>query len=128
MQIGEAYETHHPEATKAEVNNPIIALAVTLFPEPDSPTMPKTSPASMLKLKLSTALSCGQHCTPEKIAANRIRLGYDQPLIQQYLTYMKGIFVGRNYGEGAQAFTCPAPTFEPRNSCERPNQLGIAQT
>ncbi len=49
------------------------------------------------------SLSCGQHCTPEKIAANRIRLGYDQPLIQQYLTYMKGIFAGRNYGEGAHA-------------------------
>jgi peptide/nickel transport system permease protein len=57
------------------------------------------------------SLSCGQHCTPEKIAANRIRLGYDQPLINQYFTFMKGIFAGRSYGEGAQAFSCPAPSF-----------------
>ena len=57
------------------------------------------------------SLSCGQHCTPEKIEANRIRLGYDQPILTQYFTYMKGIFFGRTYGEGAQAFSCPAPSL-----------------
>ncbi len=45
-------------------------------------------------------LTCGKSCTPEIIAANRIRLGLDQPLLTQYLDWMKGIFVGRTYGIG----------------------------
>ena len=57
------------------------------------------------------ALTCGKSCTPAVIEANRHRLGYDLPMIQQYLNFAKGIFVGRTYGTGDIAFTCPAPSF-----------------
>ena len=55
------------------------------------------------------ALTCGKSCTPQVIEANRIRLGLDLPLWQQYLEFVKGIFFGRTYGSGSQTFTCNAP-------------------
>lgn len=57
------------------------------------------------------ALTCGKNCKPDIIEANRIRLGYDKPLIEQYWQFLKGIFVGRKYGTGAIAFECPAPSL-----------------
>lgn len=57
------------------------------------------------------ALTCGKNCKPDIIEANRIRLGYDKPLIEQYWLFLKGIFVGRDYGTGAAAFSCPAPSL-----------------
>jgi len=54
-------------------------------------------------------LTCGKSCTPAIIAANRIRLGMDQPLYIQYLEWMKGIFVGRTYGSGTAEFRCNVP-------------------
>jgi peptide/nickel transport system permease protein len=57
------------------------------------------------------ALTCGQRCTPQIIEANRIRLGLDKPLIVQYWLFISGIFLGRTYGSGSAAFTCPAPSF-----------------
>lgn len=57
------------------------------------------------------ALTCGKNCKPDIIAANRIRLGYDKPLIEQYWLFLKGIFAGRDYGTGAAAFSCPAPSL-----------------
>jgi len=57
------------------------------------------------------ALTCGKSCTPQIIAANRVRLGLDKPLVVQYLTFVKGIFVGRTYGVGQAQFTCPAPSL-----------------
>ena len=57
------------------------------------------------------ALTCGQRCTPQIIEANRVRLGLDLPLWQQYWLFISGIFVGRTYGSGSAAFTCPAPSF-----------------
>ncbi len=57
------------------------------------------------------ALTCGKNCKPDIIAANRIRLGYDKPLIEQYWLFLKGIFVGRDYGTGAAAFSCSAPSL-----------------
>jgi peptide/nickel transport system permease protein len=54
-------------------------------------------------------LTCGKTCTPEIVAANRIRLGLDQPLLTQYLEWMKGIFVGRTYGSGTATFECSTP-------------------
>lgn len=57
------------------------------------------------------ALTCGKNCKPEIIAANRVRLGYDKPLLDQYWLFLKGIFVGRDYGDGAAAFSCPAPSL-----------------
>ena len=57
------------------------------------------------------ALTCGKNCTPDVIEANRHRLGYDQPLLVQYWHFIQGIWAGRNYGEGAAGFTCPAPSM-----------------
>ncbi len=57
------------------------------------------------------ALTCGKSCTPAIIEANRVRLGLDLPLWQQYWEFVKGIFVGRTYGYGQAAFTCPAPSL-----------------
>lgn len=57
------------------------------------------------------ALTCGKNCTPEVIAGNRKRLGYDLPLIQQYWKFFQGIWAGRDYGTGQAAFTCPAPSL-----------------
>lgn len=54
-------------------------------------------------------LTCGKSCTPEIVAANRIRLGLDQPLYVQYIDWVKAIFVGRTYGSGTQTFPCHAP-------------------
>lgn len=54
-------------------------------------------------------LTCGKTCTPEIIAANRIRLGLDQPLYVQYADWIKGIFVGRTYGSGSATFECSTP-------------------
>ena len=54
-------------------------------------------------------LTCGKTCTPEIVAANRIRLGLDQPLLTQYIDWIRGIFVGRTYGSGSATFDCSAP-------------------
>jgi len=54
-------------------------------------------------------LTCGKSCTPQIVAANRVRLGLDQPLVVQYAEWFKGIFLGRTYGYGQAAFDCPAP-------------------
>lgn len=57
------------------------------------------------------ALTCGKNCKPDLIAANRVRLGYDKPIVEQYWLFLKGIFVGRDYGMGQAAFSCPAPSL-----------------
>ena len=57
------------------------------------------------------ALTCGKNCKPELIAANRVRLGYDKPLLEQYWNFLRGIFVGRQYGSGTVSFECPAPSL-----------------
>lgn len=54
-------------------------------------------------------LTCGKTCTPEIVAANRVRLGLDQPITVQYLEWFKGIFLGRDFGSGTQTFRCNAP-------------------
>jgi peptide/nickel transport system permease protein len=57
------------------------------------------------------ALTCGKACSPEIIEANRHRLGLDQSLFMQYVNFLKGLFVGRTYGEGAATFSCAAPAI-----------------
>ncbi len=57
------------------------------------------------------ALTCGQRCTEQIVEANRIRLGLGKPLYEQYFLFISGIFLGRTYGSGSAAFTCPAPSF-----------------
>lgn len=57
------------------------------------------------------ALTCGKGCSPAVIEGNRHRLGLDVPVQVQYGRFVKGLFVGRDYGDGAAAFHCPAPAF-----------------
>ena len=57
------------------------------------------------------SLTCGQRCTPQVIEGNRIKLGFDKPIYEQYWLFLSGIFAGRTYGSGSAAFSCPAPSF-----------------
>lgn len=56
-------------------------------------------------------LTCGKGCTPSVVEANRHRLGIDVPVYVQYGRFVKGLFAGRDYAEGAAAFSCPAPSL-----------------
>ncbi|MFC5268372.1 ABC transporter permease [Kribbella qitaiheensis] len=56
-------------------------------------------------------LACGKPCTPDRLAQARHFMQLDQSVIQQYLAFLKGIFAGRTFGEGAAAVQCNAPCF-----------------
>jgi peptide/nickel transport system permease protein len=49
------------------------------------------------------------HCTPQRLENITHSLGLDRPVLQQYGDYMKGIFVGNEYDQGAIKIDCPAP-------------------
>lgn len=52
---------------------------------------------------------CGKLCLPGELAQVRAFMGLDEPLWQQYLNFLGGIFTGRTYGTGANAIVCAAP-------------------
>ncbi|GAA1816313.1 ABC transporter permease subunit [Luedemannella flava] len=53
---------------------------------------------------------CGSKlCDPVTHARIEHDLGMDQPAINQYASYMRGVFVGRTIGSGDTAIDCPAP-------------------
>jgi peptide/nickel transport system permease protein len=54
---------------------------------------------------------CGnqQRCGPEQLASIERRMGLNDPAYEQYGAFMKGIFAGRTFGQGATARECPAP-------------------
>src|SRR5829696_1562313 len=55
-------------------------------------------------------LTCGKACTPAIIEANRKRLGYDKPVLEQYRLFVSGIFFGRTFSEDSpQPIDCKAP-------------------
>ena len=55
-------------------------------------------------------LTCGKGCTPSVLEANRIKLGLDLPVIQQYWEFVKGLFVGRTYAANSpDPVQCSAP-------------------
>ncbi len=55
-------------------------------------------------------LTCGKACTPGIIEANRKRLGYDKPVLEQYRLFVSGIFFGRTFSEDSpQPIECEAP-------------------
>ncbi|GAA1702307.1 ABC transporter permease [Kribbella yunnanensis] len=56
-------------------------------------------------------LVCGKPCTPDRLEQARHFMQLDQSTIQQYLNFLKGIFAGRTYGDGAAAVQCNAPCF-----------------
>src|SRR5713101_1257949 len=51
-----------PVTTACGGSRRMVAREVTDFPEPDSPTSPRTSPAETVKLTLQTAVSRGGEC------------------------------------------------------------------
>ncbi|GAA1641248.1 peptide/nickel transport system permease protein [Actinoplanes couchii] len=52
---------------------------------------------------------CGKTCTPERIDQIRANLGLDDPFPVQFLHFLEGLFLGRDYGTGASAVHCSAP-------------------
>lgn len=55
-------------------------------------------------------LTCGKACTPAIIEANRKRLGYDQPVLEQYRLFVSGIFFGRTFSpDSPEPIKCEAP-------------------
>lgn len=55
-------------------------------------------------------LTCGKVCTPQLLEANRKRLGYDKPLLEQYEIFITGIFTGREFSSGSpKPIQCPPP-------------------
>jgi len=54
-------------------------------------------------------MSCGKPCTPANLATARTVMGLDAPVWQQYLEFLRGIFMGRTYGSGNAAIVCSAP-------------------
>ena len=51
-------------------------------------------------------LQCGERCTAEQVEAVRSNLGLDDPIHEQYIAFVKGIFNGRTYENGIE---CSAP-------------------
>lgn len=55
-------------------------------------------------------LTCGKGCTPAVLEANRHKLGFDLPVLQQYWEFMKGLFIGRIYAaDSPDPVVCNAP-------------------
>ena len=55
-------------------------------------------------------LTCGKSCTEAVIEQNRHRLGYDDPVMTQYVKFMSGIFTGRVFSpESPEPIVCAAP-------------------
>ncbi|RJO73743.1 ABC transporter permease [Nocardia panacis] len=56
-------------------------------------------------------LACGKTCTPELVAAVAHQMGVDQPVWQQFLDYLTGIFAGRTIGDTDCAAPCLGYSF-----------------
>ncbi|MFD3945266.1 ABC transporter permease [Streptomyces sp. NPDC058579] len=54
-------------------------------------------------------LACGERCNPQQIAQVREQLGLDESTFTQYLHFLQGIFVGRDYSTGTSLVPCDAP-------------------
>jgi peptide/nickel transport system permease protein len=77
----------------------IILLAVTVF-----------TYVIFFQLSADPAVSiCGKTCTPERIDGIRASLGLNRPFTTQVWDFISGIFVGRDYGSGANLIHCHAP-------------------
>ena len=51
----------------------------------------------------------GRNTSPAQAAAVLHKFGFDQPVLQQYWTWLSGIFTGRQLGDGVSSVSCPAP-------------------
>ena len=62
-------------------------------------------------------LTCAKNCTPAVIEGNRKALGFDKPITVQYLNFVKGLFVDRDFPDDPElkashpelVVTCQAP-------------------
>ena len=62
-------------------------------------------------------LTCGKNCTVSSIEANRKALGFDKPVPEQYASFAKGLFAGRDFPDDPvfqkenpdKVTHCPAP-------------------
>ena len=54
-------------------------------------------------------LACGKTCSPSRLLQIKHALGLDQNIASQYWTYMKGIFVGRDFGDAGTVVHCHVP-------------------
>lgn len=80
----------------------IIVSIVTFLIFQIAPVITGASPAY---------LYVGKVANPAQVAAVESRLGLDKPLVEQYVTYMSGIFTGRTFTDGSSEAECPAPCF-----------------
>jgi len=55
------------------------------------------------------ALCPENRCTPDRLERIRQSLDLDDPVPEQYVRYMSGLFVDRDFKQGAIAIECPAP-------------------
>ncbi len=56
-------------------------------------------------------LVCSKNCSPALLRDTRHKLGLDVSVIEQWLRFLQGLFIGRDYGVAAAAIHCPAPAF-----------------
>ena len=56
-------------------------------------------------------LGCVKGCPDSTVELNRIKLGLDVPVIEQWWRFILGLFQGRSYGTGDATFSCPAPAL-----------------
>jgi peptide/nickel transport system permease protein len=53
----------------------------------------------------------GRSPSPSALHDIEVKLGFDQPLYEQYWKFLKGIVVGADYNNGPDVVQCPAPCF-----------------
>ncbi len=54
-------------------------------------------------------LACGKTCSPSRIVEIRHALGLDKSITIQYWEFLKGVFVGRTFGDNSILIQCNAP-------------------
>jgi peptide/nickel transport system permease protein len=63
-------------------------------------------------------LTCARNCTPAVIEGNRIKMGFNDPVPVQYLKFIQGLFVGRDYPDNP-AIKATAPQLV--THCDAPS-------
>ncbi|MEV8537236.1 ABC transporter permease [Streptomyces sp. NPDC051211] len=53
----------------------------------------------------------GRETNETALAGIRVKMGFDKPISEQYLLFLKGIVAGRDYDAGTEMTHCPAPCF-----------------
>ena len=83
----------------------VMLLVVTSSPSPSS-SWSRRAPAPTPPCSTSASRP-----TPPPSRAIRDKLGLDDPIYVQYWQFLKGIFAGRDYTNGADVTHCAAPCF-----------------